>query len=678
MKEKIISLLIACSSLFAPQLFAETFTVKSPDGKLQAVVNDGSQLTLSVSADGKTVLAPFAIGMKTDRADFGKNVKAKGSTSSSYKGEIAATYGIRSKIEDNYNQTEIDFDKYKLVVRAYNEAIAYRFASDFDGEITVFSETLDLPLSVDDKIIGHAVNGVQDSFERFFLRESVADMKKHHSYSLPFLAQKNGYTVAVVDSDVFDYPALRFAASSDSKPEAWFSKAPKTFKQRNKFTRTVDQSFDYIAKTKGKRSFPWRGFIVARKDIDLADNDTVYKLAEPSRLADTSWIKPGTCAWEWWSDCQLEGAGFVGGVNEQTYRYYADFAAENNIPYILLDAGWLTGVDVSEMKDGIDEALISGKTAIDVPGIIKYAHSKGVKVLLWCLGQSMDKYGEKAFPLMASWGADGVKIDFIDRDDQQAQGFYERMARLAAENKMVVDFHGCAKPAGIQRTYPNVVNFEAVRGCEFNKFSEGLEPSHNIDLVFTRMLQGPMDYTPGALDNVSKKNFRKSFSFPQMKGTRSQMAAMYVLFYAPVQMLCDSASEYKKYPDILHFIANTPTTWDDTKALEGKIGEYVVVARRKGDSWYIGGMSDWKGRTVEIDLSQILESDTDYKAEIIRDSVNSDRLPRDYKREVKEVNSESRMKIEMKSGGGFAIKLTPKRIPIIDDIIKFFTDDSED
>ncbi len=677
MKRKLVALLVGCSSILASYSWAETFSVKSPDGKLEAVVSDGAQLTMAIKADGKSVFDAFPIGMSTDKGDFGKNAKAKGSTTASYKGEINTVYGIRSKVEDNYNQIEIDFDKYKLVVRAYDEAIAYRFVSDFDGEITVTGETLKLPIKGNDRIIAHAVNGVQDSFERFFLRQTVADMKNSHSYSLPFLALKNGYTVAIVEADVFDYPGLRFAASSGSNPESWFSKAPKSFKQKSKYIRTVDQAYDYIAKTKGKRSFPWRGFIVARNDVDLADNDTVYKLAEASRISDTSWIKPGTCAWEWWSDCQLEGVNFVGGVNDQTYRYYIDFAAENNIPYVLFDAGWLTGVDVGGMDDKIDEAMISGKTAVDVPGLIKYANSKNVKILLWCLGQSMDKYGERAFELMKSWGASGAKIDFIDRDDQQASNFYERMARLAAEHKMVVDFHGCAKPAGLQRTYPNVMNFEAVRGCEFNKFSDGLEPSHNIDLVFTRMLQGPMDYTPGALRNVTKKDFLKSYSFTQAKGTRSHMVAMYILFYAPLQMLCDSASEYKKYPDILHFIASAPTSWDDTKALEGKIGEYVVVARRKGDSWYIGGMNDWKERSVEIDLSKILPEDADYKAEIIRDSKNSNRNARDYKREIKDVTSESRLKIDMVKGGGFAVKLTPKRIPIIDDIVRFFTDDDD-
>ncbi len=655
---KVIILFALFCAIFVSQVFAKSFSVKSPDGKLEAIVNDTAKLTIEIKADGKIVFEAFPIAMKTDKGNFGVDSKAIGATYSSTKRDVKTVYGIRSVVEDKYNQIEIDFGKFRLIVRAHNESIAYRFAYNENSEIVVFDETLNLPLNCDDKIIGHAVNGVQDSFERNFLRQSVADMAKHHSYSLPFFAKKNGYIVAVVESDVFDYPALRFTTGAKSL----FSKVPASFKQYLNYIRIADKTHDYIAKTKGLRLFPWRAFIVARNDIEFADNDTVYKLAEDSRLSDTSWITFGTCAWEWWTDCNLEGVGFVGGLNDKTYYYYIDFAAENNIPYVLIDAGWLSG-SVAKMKaEEIDDAYIKGKTYVDIPAIIKYAHSKNVKIILWCLGQSMEKYGERAFEFMKGWGADGVKIDFIDRDDQQASQFYERMASLAAKHQMVVDFHGCAKPAGLQRTYPNVLNFEAVRGGEFNKFMAGrhLSPSHNIDLVFTRMLQGPMDYTPGALRNTTEKDWHRSYSFPLAKGTRAHMVSMYVLYYAPLQMLCDSATEYKKYPDILKFIASTPTSWDDTKVIKGKMGEYVVVARRKGDSWYVGGMNDWTARDITIDLSKILPTDGNFYMEIIRDCENSNKMASDYVCETKEVSSDNILKIRMEQGGGFAIKITPK------------------
>ena len=656
---------MAAAALMAFQVSAETFKLSSPDGKLQAEVSDGAKLTLNISADGKKLLDNVEFAMLTDKGDMGKNSTALSCDYSNHRGTIDTVWGIEKSVKDEYNQMVINFKKFKVVVRAFDDAVAYRFVSNLgDGKMIVNDETLNIPLSDSDKLIAHIEKGVQTSFEKPYTRLTFGELKKQnpHSVSLPLIVDKGSAKIALVESDVSNYPGLRVAAGKNGAVSK-ISKYPKAFKVKvhNRFASEFE---DYIASTVASREFPWRAFIVARNDSDLADNQTVFKLAKPCAISNTSWIKPGSCVWEWWNNWNLEGVDFKTGLNEETYRYLIDYAAENNIPYVLFDAGWLTGADVGEMDKNIDEAMRSGKPFVDVPALIKYAHEKDVKILLWVLAQSIDKYAVEGFDRMKQWGADGVKIDFTDRDDQQAIEFFERMSKLAAERKMVVDFHGCPKPAGLQRTYPNTINFEGVHGCEFNKFSPGLEPSHNIDLVYTRMLQGPMDYTPGAMTNVAQKEFKTCSNQPQAKGTRAHMVSMYVLYYAPVQMMCDSATEYLKAPDILNFIANTPTTWDDTKALDGKIGEFVVVARRSGDNWYVGGMNDWNEREVEIDFSKILPEDTEYKAEIIRDSVNSNKLARDYKREFKDVDSTTKMKITMKKGGGFAIKLTPKEFEI--------------
>ena len=359
----------------------------------------------------------------------------------------------------------------------------------------------------------------------------------------------------------------------------------------------------------------------------------------------------------------MQGVDFEAGINEQTYRYLIDFAAENSIPYVLFDAGWLTGKDAGEMVE-TDEKLAEGKTFIDVKGLIDYAKSKDVKVILWVLAKSMEKYPQKAFDVMKGWGADGLKIDFTDRDDQTAMEFYENMARMAAERQMVIDMHGCAKPVGQFRTWPNLINFEGVLGGEVNKWSKAITPSHNIDLVFTRMLMGPMDYTPGGLRNTAKGDFSPCYNFPEVQGTRAHQTAMYILYFAPLQMLCDSASEYLKSPEILKFMAETPTTWDETRVLEGKIGKYVVIARRSGEDWYIGGMCDWDGKEVDIDLSKILLPDTEYKAEIISDGANAGRVGTDFKYCVKSLTSADKLKLKMAPGGGFAVKLSPKNFEI--------------
>lgn len=655
---------MVAAALMAFQVSAETFKLSSPDGKLQAEVSDGAKLTLNISADGKKLLDNVEFAMLTDKGDMGKNSTALSCDYSNHRGTIDTVWGIEKSVKDEYNQMVINFKKFKVVVRAFDDAVAYRFVSNLgDGKMIVNDETLNIPLSDSDKLIAHIEKGVQTSFEKPYTRLTFGELKKQnpHSVSLPLIVDKGSAKIALVESDVSNYPGLRVAAGKNGAVSK-ISKYPKAFKVKvhNRFASEFE---DYIASTVASREFPWRAFIVARNDSDLADNQTVFKLAKPCAISDTSWIKPGSCVWEWWNNWNLQGVDFEAGINEQTYRYLIDFAAENSIPYVLFDAGWLTGKDAGEMVE-TDEKLAEGKTFIDVKGLIDYAKSKDVKVILWVLAKSMEKYPQKAFDVMKGWGADGLKIDFTDRDDQTAMEFYENMARMAAERQMVIDMHGCAKPVGQFRTWPNLINFEGVLGGEVNKWSKAITPSHNIDLVFTRMLMGPMDYTPGGLRNTAKGDFSPCYNFSEVQGTRAHQAAMYVVYFAPLQMLCDSASEYLKSPEILKFMAETPTTWDETKVLEGKIGKYVVIARRSGEDWYIGGMCDWDGKEVDIDLSKILLPDTEYKAEIISDGANAGRVGTDFKYCVKSLTSADKLKLKMAPGGGFAVKLSPKNFEI--------------
>ena len=655
---------MVAAALMAFQVSAETFKLSSPDGKLQAEVSDGAKLTLNISADGKKLLDNVEFAMLTDKGDMGKNSTALSCDYSNHRGTIDTVWGIEKSVKDEYNQMVINFKKFKVVVRAFDDAVAYRFVSNLgDGKMIVNDETLNIPLSDSDKLIAHIEKGVQTSFEKPYTRLTFGELKKQnpHSVSLPLIVDKGSAKIALVESDVSNYPGLRVAAGKNGAVSK-ISKYPKAFKVKvhNRFASEFE---DYIASTVASREFPWRAFIVARNDSDLADNQTVFKLAKPCAISDTSWIKPGSCVWEWWNNWNLQGVDFEAGINEQTYRYLIDFAAENSIPYVLFDAGWLTGKDAGEMVE-TDEKLAEGKTFIDVKGLIDYAKSKDVKVILWVLAKSMEKYPQKAFDVMKGWGADGLKIDFTDRDDQTAMEFYENMARMAAERQMVIDMHGCAKPVGQFRTWPNLINFEGVLGGEVNKWSKAITPSHNIDLVFTRMLMGPMDYTPGGLRNTAKGDFSPCYNFPEVQGTRAHQAAMYVVYFAPLQMLCDSASEYLKSPEILKFMAETPTSWDETRVLEGKMGKYVVIARRSGEDWYIGGMCDWDGKEVDIDLSKILLPDTEYKAEIISDGANAGRVGTDFKYCVKSLTSADKLKLKMAPGGGFAVKLSPKNFEI--------------
>ncbi len=660
--KKILPTLI--SLLFAGFVNADTYSVKSPNGKIEASICDGKNLTLTITADGQRLLDAAKIGMNTDRGAIGIDAKAKASSTTMCEETIEPVYGIRSEIPDVYNQLKLEFDKFDLLVRAYDESVAYRFVSKFGkGEMIVIDEILDLNSKPDDQIIAHAVKADNTSFEEFFRRMSAKELANYHSATPPLLMKKGSYTLALVESDLKSFPGLRIAYKDGLK--AYHSKYPKAFKEIGR-KQVVSKTENFIAKTDASREFPWRAFVVARSDKDLADNDTVYKLASPCEIDDTDWIQPGTCVWEWWNAWNLEGVNFRTGVNVETYRYYIDFAAENMIPYLLIDEGWVDGHHGQKGKDhsNVDENLVAGKTTFDVPSIIEYAHSKDVKVVLWVLGKTLNKYGEAALDKMKSWGADGIKVDFFDRDDQVCVELYERIAKLAADREMVVDFHGCQNPTGLQRKYPNVLNFEAVKGNEVNKWAKEITPSHNIDLVFTRMLQGPMDFTPGSMLNATPEDFKISGGRPMSFGTRAHQMAMYVIFYGPLQMLCDSPTLYKKWPDVTRFIAHAPTTWDDTKVLEGKIGEYIVMARLKDDNWYIAGMNSGNARDVEIDLSKFLEEDSTAKAEIFSDTKESANTASEYKHEVIDAASNGKLKIRMERDGGFVIKLTPKKFKI--------------
>lgn len=655
---------------FACAAQAETFELKSPDGKLRVLVEDGEQVRFSVFMDGREIFKNCEIGMSTDRGEIGRNAKASYTSLTSHRGEINPPWGIRSRIKDEYNQLVVDFKKFKVTFRAYDDAVAYRISTALGGgQMKVFSEKLELPVKPSVNLIASKHSDWRTSFEDFYERMKVGDIASN-TLSMPVIFDFDGMKVAFVESDVLSYPAIRLAKSGDSGAQksgglkAVFAPYPKSF-DKSKPTIAVKEREDFIAKTQAARDFPWRAFIPARSDADLADNDVVYKLASPSRIADTSWIQPGLCVWEWWNDWALEGVDFRAGVTEENYKYYTDYAAEHEIPYVVYDAGWLIGRDVDAMGKDIDERYVSGKTFIDLEKQIAYAKEKGVKVILWILARSTDKYPERGFDLVKKWGADGLKIDFIERDDQTVSEFYEKMLKLAAERNLLIDFHGCAKPSGIQRTYPNCVNFEAVRGNEYSKFSDTPPtPSHKVDLIFTRMLLGPMDYTPGSLRNVPAKEYRVNWARPKTIGTRSSEVAMFVLYHAPLQMMCDSPTSYLRYPELLSFITSIPTKWDDTKVLDAKIGERAVIARRSGSNWFVGGLTDSSARKVKIRLSDFLPEDSSFKMEIVRDSVNSEKTPTDYAHEVRDVESSDTVEIDMQPGGGFALKLTPKKLNI--------------
>ena len=643
-----IKLLFVALFAFSVHIFSQVATISSPDKSITINVKLTDRIYYNLVVDGVETMWYSPISMTTNKGVLGLNPTLINQSTTSENKTIKTVWGIRSEVKDQYNELTLDFKGgYSLIFRLYNDGIAYRFKTALKGDLIVYDEEVEYRFWDNHNMLSHIVDSYTTSFEKLYTRQTLRQVTPENLISLPSTIIADKVRLTVLESDLFNYPGMYLSKSINHAHRSYltakFAKYPAEWVQNN-FRLKITERADYIAKTTGSRLFPWRAISIARSDIEMADSDLVYKLARPSEI-DASWVKPGKVAWDWWNALNLQGVDFETGINDKTYEYFIDFAARNNIEYVIMDEGWSDQFDV-----------LLPTPMIDMEHLTQYAKDKGVKLILWAVWHTIDKQYKEAFELFERWGIAGVKIDFIDRDDQIAIEFYERMIKEAAKHHLLIDYHGCSKPTGLHRTYPNLINYEGVHGGEYNKFNDEETPSHNVDIAFTRMMAGPMDYTPGAMSNSIQGDYHVSYYNPQSMGTRCHQLGMFVVYFAPLQMLCDAPTAYEKYPDILSFLSEVPTTWDDTKAIEGEVGEYVVIARKKGDDWYIGGLNNWTEREVTIDLSKIIE-EGNYKASLLIDGINANRNAEDYQYEEKSVSNNDKLKITMKKGGGFAIRL---------------------
>ena len=483
--------------------------------------------------------------------------------------------------------------------------------------------------------------------ERKYLPQRLSEIAPAFIATLPAVVDVGGGNkVAIAESDVEEYPGLWLRGTGGNGLAATFPPYPLKEKLERDRDLQVVESADYIASTSGTRTFPWRVIGIAEKDGDLLTNQIVWLLEKPSQIQDTSWIKPGKVAWDWWNANNVYDVDFKSGVNTATYKYYVDFAAKYGIPYIILDEGWYK---LGNCLDVVPELNMEELTA--------YAKEKNVGIILWVVWKTLDDQLEPALDQYAKWGVKGIKVDFMQRSDQILINYYHRVSRETAKRKMLVDFHGDQKPATMTRTWPNLISTEGVRGLEWSKWSADAEPKHNVTLPFTRMFLGPMDYTPGAMLNAQKNTFAPIFNRPMGLGTRCHMLAMYVVFESPLQMLADSPSNYLREPEVMDFLGPVPSVWDETKVLDARIADYVAVARRNGHDWYVGAMTDWTPRELEIDFSFLPEGS--FQMEAFQDGVNADRQASDYKMVKSQVNRTTKLKIKLAPGGGWAARIVP-------------------
>lgn len=646
-------------------VMARDYTLASPDGKLTVTVSADKPMTYVLSDGGNVLEGPSQLNMVLDNGDrFGCGDMLLRVSRRSVNSPIQALNYKKAFVDDNFNELTLWFRKYSVIFRLYNDGMSYRFVSTSKDAFNVVSEKVDINVPEGSVCRASYVAADNDSFQTQFFNSfeniystfKVEDWDATRLAFLPVMVDAaNGVKLCIMEADLLSYPGLYLSnADGDSSLDGVFAPVPETQHQggHNNLQMIVDSFKDHIAECDGGRAFPWRIISVSRTDVQMANNDMVYRLATPcDPETDWSWVKPGKVAWEWWNNWYVRGEDFKAGVNDATYKHFIDFASENGIEYVILDEGWAVN-----MKADLFQVV----PEINLPQLCAYAESKGVGLILWAGYKAFEKDMEKACKEYSAMGVKGFKIDFMNRDDQEIVDFYEAAARTCAKYHLMADFHGAFKPTGLHRTYPNVINIEAVYGLEQTKWADHLtfdQVTYDVTIPFIRMAAGPMDYTQGAMHNGTKANFRGIYTEPMSQGTRCRQLAEYVVFDSPLNMLCDGPANYRQEPECLEFIANIPTVWDQTIGIDGKVGEYIVMAKRSGSTWYVGALTDWTERTVTLDLSFIPY----YKnavVQIFRDGANADVIASDYKKVVTSIPSDGKVQVHMAPGGGWCAKIS--------------------
>ncbi len=637
---------------------AKDYKVISPDGQIQATVSTDDRMTISIIHDGAEVLAPSPIAIeRTDGTVWGENSKVQKVSKTSVNAIVKSPFYRSSEIKDCYNSLMLKMkDDWSLELRAYDDGVAYRFVNHNKTPFDIRDEKADYRFP-DDEVaaLAYVSRGEDGDFQDQYFNSfentyTVTNLSKLNSKRLAFLPvsveESDDVKLCFTEVNLRDYPGM-YLYNNDGGNHlmANFAPYPKETYQggHNNLQIKVKTTEDYIARVEGPRDFPWR-VIVIGDDVEIASSDMTYLLADESKVQDTSWIKPGKVAWDWWNDWNISGVDFIAGINNETYKYYIDFAAANGIEYVILDEGWA----VNKKAD-----LFQVVPEIDLEMLVKHGESKGVGLILWAGYYAFDRDMENVCRHYSEMGIKGFKVDFMDRDDQIMTDFNYRAAEMAAKYNLVLDLHGTHKPAGLNRTWPNVLNFEGVHGLEQMKWSAPSvdQMEYDVMIPFIRQVAGPMDYTQGAMLNAVKRNYRPCNTEPMSQGTRCHQLALYTVLESPFNMLCDSPTNYLRESESTQFIAEIPTVWDETKVLAGKMGEYIVTARRSGEIWYIGAITDWNPRDIEIDLSFLGEGT--WTMDAFADGINAHRRGSDYKRSSSTVGKNTKIEVHLAPGGGW-------------------------
>ena len=646
---------------------AKDYRVSSPDGKNIVTVSDS--LKLIVSHNGKeilTVLPDLAVReiarskvlVYPEQSRTFPGAKFRFARSKVVTEKTEAPFYRQKNIQITGRQIELAFSNgFSLQIRAYDEGVAYRWVTTNRRETVIVDETADFCFPEDAKAwLAYSTNDKNPyamAFQNYY-DETLLSQAQDKLAFLPATIQRGDVKVTILESDLRNYPGM-FLKKDKARIilSATFAKYPKKmayYKWRG--MSYVDETEDFIAKSTGARTYPWRVMAITEKDTGMPVNNLVYTLASPNQIGATDWIKPGKVAWDWWNDWNLKGVDFEAGTNTRTYLYYIDFAAKNHLPYVVLDEGWY---------DSSKGDIMNPIADIDLQQLIDYGKEKGVGIVLWTVFNVLDEHLEEACEKYAAMGVKGFKVDFLDRNDQTAVEMAERIAIICALNQLFLDYHGYFAPTGMSRTYPNILNYEGVFGMEEARWAkkETDMPRYDVTFPYIRMMAGSVDFTPGAMRNGTKQNWVECYQNPVSMGTRCHQAACYVVQDSPFTMLCDTPTNYEAEPAYTSFIAAIPDEWDETRILQGELGQYIVTARRKGNIWYVGGQTNWDQRTIELPLTFLGEGS--FTTTLLTDGINANHNAEDYRLDREVHASGDMLSIRMASGGGFVLLLEPSR-----------------
>jgi alpha-glucosidase len=649
MKKLILLTSLVC---FSFTVSGQKYGLTSPDGKLTAGIEIDNGIYVALLKGRSAVFKLANISLQTRYVEPQNDIFKVQRVIQNSVNEIVRPE-IRDKaatLTNSYNELEIRFrNKYAITFRLFNEGLAYRLSTSSKDSLTILRENLDLYFDPGDSVRYQSSETFNSAYETPYEHAKLTEVARDKLCNLPLLVEKpGGLKIMVTESDLYNYPGLWLKATGKAQLSATNPPRPKTLTSTGSayVQNQVAGTYDFIAKVNGTRTYPWRIFAVAGDEKDLISNSMVYLLASPCVVQDISWIKPGVAMFDWWAKDNIYRVDFKAGINTETARYFIDFCAEHGFRYFLFDDGWSSGDDLLKVVQGLD-----------IPEVVAYGRSKGVDIMLWMVWHTLQKQWDQAFDQFEKWGIKGIKVDFMNRDDQPMVMFYEAVARKAAERKLVVDFHGAYKPSGLSRKYPNVLTREALIEFEYNGGTNYDNPVHHNLLPYIRMFAGPMDYIPATMRNSTKDNFRPIGDYPMGQGTRAHAMALFVILNSPLTMLPDSPSDYYREKECTDFLKKIPVVWDETKLLLGKIAKYTILGRRSGSVWYIGAITDWSERNFDLETG-FLEPGK-YRLEAIIDGVNASKRAEDYKRIEMDFQSGDILKLNLTSGGGWVAIITP-------------------